>query len=188
MKEKEVEIKKPERKKTKKEIVKMLLNNGTMNEVEDENELLEALIDNPIAIDVDKEELKSLKFGDKIADKVTEGAGSWSFIICFILFLIVWILLNLFVVKIDAFPFILLNLLLSCVAALQAPVILMSQNRQAKKDSLRNQNDFRIDLKSELILEELHDKMEKILENQKKLLKELEEEKTDKSEVDNLKN
>lgn len=182
---KEKEIKKPERKKTKKEIVKMLLNNGTINDVEDEDELLDALIDNPIAIDVDKEELKNLKRGDKIADKVTEGAGSWTFIICFILFLIFWILLNTFVIKLDAFPFILLNLLLSCVAALQAPVILMSQNRQAKKDSLRNQNDFRIDLKSELILEELHDKMEKILENQKKILKELEKEKVENTEVNN---
>lgn len=182
---KEKGIKKPERKKTKKEIVKMLLNNGTMNDVEDENELLDALIDNPIAIDVDKEELKNLKFGDRIADKVTEGAGSWTFIICFILFLICWILLNLFVIKVDTFPFILLNLLLSCVAALQAPVILMSQNRQAKKDSLRNQNDFRIDLKSELILEELHDKMEKILENQRKIIRELEKEQVENTEVKN---
>lgn len=176
---KEKEIKKPEKKKTKKEIVKMLLNNGTMNDVEDENELLDALIDNPIAIDVDKEEIKTLKFGDKIADKVTEGAGSWTFIISFLLFLFTWVILNLFFIKLDEFPFILLNLLLSCIAALQAPVILMSQNRQAKKDSLRNQNDFRIDLKSELILEELHDQMEKILENQRKLMKELEKEKVE---------
>ena len=182
---KEKEIKKPERKKTKKEIVKMLLNNGTMNDVEDENELLDALIDNPIAIDVDKEELKNLKFGDRIADKVTEGAGSWTFIICFILFLVCWILLNMLVIKVDTFPFILLNLLLSCVAALQAPVILMSQNRQAKKDSLRNQNDFRIDLKSELILEELHDKMERILENQRKIVRELEKDKIENEEINN---
>lgn len=182
---KEKEIKKPEKKKTKKEIVKMLLNNGTMNDVEDENELLDALIDNPIAIDVDKEELKTLKIGDRIADKVTEGAGSWTFIISFLLFLFTWVILNLFFIKLDEFPFILLNLLLSCIAALQAPVILMSQNRQAKKDSLRNQNDFRIDLKSELILEELHDRMERILENQRKILKELEKEKTDENETNN---
>ena len=182
----EKEIKKPEKRKTKKEIVKMLLNNGTMNDVEDENELLDALIDNPIAIDVDKEELKSLKFGDKIADKVTEGAGSWNFIIGFILFLAFWIIINSFFIELDKFPFILLNLLLSCIAALQAPVILMSQNRQAKKDSLRNQNDFRIDLKSELILEELHDKMERIIENQKKIIKELELEKNNNNNQDDL--
>ena len=64
---------------------------------------------------------------------------------------------------------------MSCIAALQAPIIMMSQNRQAAKDSLRNQNDYRTDLKSELILEELHDKMELILKNQKKIMKELEE-------------
>ena len=64
--------------------------------------------------------------------------------------------------------------MLSCIAALQAPIIMMSQNRQAAKDSLRNQNDYRTDLKSELILEELHDKMELILKNQKKIMKELE--------------
>ena len=68
-----------------------------------------------------------------------------------------------------------MNLLLSCLAALQAPVIMMSQNRQAAKDSLRNQNDYRTDLKSELILEELHDKMEKILDNQKKIMEHMED-------------
>ena len=72
--------------------------------------------------------------------------------------------------KIDQYPFILLNLLLSCLAALQAPIIMMSQNRQAAKDSLRNQNDYRTDLKSELILEELHHQMEEILKNQRKIL------------------
>ena len=78
--------------------------------------------------------------------------------------------------QIDEYPFILLNLLLSCIAALQAPIIMMSQNRQAAKDSLRNQNDYRTDLKSEIILEELHDKMELILRNQRKIMKYLEEE------------
>ena len=67
-----------------------------------------------------------------------------------------------------------LNLLLSCIAALQAPIIMMSQNRSAKKDSMRSKNDYKTDLKSELILEDLHDKMETILKNQKKILKELE--------------
>ena len=75
----------------------------------------------------------------------------------------------------DPYPFILLNLLLSCLAALQAPIIMMSQNRQAAKDSLRNQNDYRTDLKSELILEDLHDKMEEILKNQRKIIKCIEE-------------
>ena len=122
-----------------------------------------------------------MTFGDRVADKVSEIAGSWGFILGFTAFLIFWIVLNTVVLSegnaIDEYPFILLNLLLSCIAALQAPIIMMSQNRQSAKDSLRNQNDYRTDLKSELILEELHDKMELILKNQKKIMKELEGEK-----------
>ena len=164
-----------EKKKTKKEIVKMLLNQNldTVNE----DELIELLIDKPIAIDVDKEDELNEKIGDKIADKITAFAGSWPFILGFLLFLILWILLNLCVIKIDEYPFILLNLLLSCIAAIQAPIIMMSQNRAAKKDRIRSQNDYKTDLKSELILEELHDQMEKIIINQNKIIKYIENEK-----------
>ena len=166
-----------EKKITKKEIVKMLLKNNELDS-KDEEELLDLLVDQPISIDVDKQEEAKMTFGDKLADKVSEIAGSWGFIFGFSLFLIFWIVLNTVILSgesaIDEFPFILLNLLLSCIAALQAPIIMMSQNRQAAKDSLRNQNDYRTDLKSELILEELHDKMELILKNQKKIMKELE--------------
>lgn len=161
-----------EKKKTKKEIVKMILN--TNIESKDEEELLDLLVNNPIAIDIDKEEDAKKTFGDIVADKVSEIAGSWNFIIGFSLFLLSWILLNGVLLKnnaLDEYPFILLNLVLSCVAALQAPIIMMSQNRQAKKDSLRNHNDYRIDLKSELILEELHDKMDLILKQQKEIKK-----------------
>ena len=161
-----------EKRTTKKEIVKMLLKNNSLDE-KDEEELLDLLIDQPISIDVDKQEEAKMTFGDRVADKVSEIAGSWGFILGFCLFLIFWVILNSFILtgdtKIDGYPFILLNLLLSCIAALQAPIIMMSQNRQAAKDSLRNQNDYRTDLKSELILEELHDKMEMILKNQKKI-------------------
>ena len=167
-----------EKRKTKKEIVKMLLKNNSLDE-KDEEELLDLLIDQPISIDVDKQEEAKMTFGDRVADKVSEIAGSWGFILGFSLFLIFWVILNGFILtgdtKIDGYPFILLNLLLSCIAALQAPIIMMSQNRQATKDSLRNQNDYRTDLKSELILEELHDKMEMILKNQKKIMKSLED-------------
>ena len=166
-----------EKKITKKDIVKMLLKNNELEE-SDEEELLNLLVDQPISIDVDKQEEAKMTRGDRIADKVSEIAGSWGFILGFSLFLIFWIVLNAFILKgenqIDAYPFILLNLLLSCIAALQAPIIMMSQNRQAAKDSLRNQNDHRTDLKSELILEELHDKMEKILKNQSIILEKLE--------------
>ena len=158
----------------------MLLKNNELDS-KDEEELLDLLVDQPISIDVDKQEEAKMTFGDRVADKVSEIAGSWGFILGFTAFLIFWIVLNTVVLSegnaIDEYPFILLNLLLSCIAALQAPIIMMSQNRQSAKDSLRNQNDYRTDLKSELILEELHDKMELILKNQKKIMKELEGEK-----------
>ena len=165
-----------EKKRTKQEIVKMLLNQNL--ETENEDELIELLIDKPIAVDIDKQDKQSEKIGDKIADKLTAIAGSWPFIIGFSIFLILWIVLNVYIFKnLDPYPFILLNLVLSCIAVLQAPVIMMSQNRAAKKDSLRAQNDYRTDLKSELILEELHDKIEKIIANQNKILKYIEQEK-----------
>ena len=157
----------------KKEIVKMLLNQNI--DQKSEEELLDMLVDNPISVDVDKMEEEHMTFGDKLADKLTAIAGSWKFIIFFSLFLIGWIILNgiILVKAIDPFPFILLNLLLSCIAALQAPIIMMSQNRQAKKDSLRNKNDYKTDLKTELIIEELHDKIDEILKHQKEMEKAL---------------
>ena len=162
-------------KKSKREIVKLLLN-------QDDEELLDLLVEQPIAIDIDKQEDRALTKGDKLADKLSEVAGSWGFIFGFTLFLFVWIVLNLSgIIKLDAYPFILLNLLLSCLAALQAPIIMMSQNRQAKKDSLRNQNDYRTDLKSELISEEMHHKVEEILRNQRKVLRLLEEDANEKN-------
>ena len=163
-----------EKRKTKKEIVKMLLKNNELDE-KDEEELLDLLIDQPIAIDVDKQEEAKMTNSDKIADKVSEICGSWLFIIVFMGFLLGWIILNTVILvgdkSIDPYPFILLNLVLSCISALQAPIIMMSQNRQAAKDSLRNQNDYRTDLMSELILESLHDQMDTILRNQKRIFR-----------------
>ena len=160
--------------KTKKEIVKLLLNKELSED--DDQELLDLLIEQPIAIDVDKAEDARMSTGDRIADKLSEIAGSWGFIIGFILFLLGWIILNYFaIIKLDEFPFILLNLLLSCLAALQAPIIMMSQNIQAHKDSIRNQNDYRTDLKSELISEEILHRLEEISRNEKKIIKLLED-------------
>ena len=162
--------------KTKKEIVKMLLKNKEL-ENEDEEQLMEILFNEPIAIDVDKQMSENETFGDKFADKLTAVAGSWGFIISFIIFLLLWIGLNIFLAKrlpdkaFDPYPFILLNLFLSCVAALQAPIIMMSQNRSSHKDTLRGKNDYKADLKSELILEELHEQMNKLASNQNKILK-----------------
>lgn len=159
-------------KRNKKELVKILIKDQKLLDNVNEEELMDMLLDENIAVDVDKEAEEKATRSEKIADKLTEVAGSWGFIIGFISFLLIWILLNLFFLKdIDPYPFILLNLLLSCLAALQAPIIMMSQNRQSKKDSLRSRQDYKTDLKSELILEEIHDNMEEILKNQRKLLK-----------------
>ncbi len=177
-----------EKRKTKKEIVKMLLKNNELEE-QDEEELLDLLIDQPISIDVDKQEEAKMTFGDRVADRVSEVAGSWGFIMLFVLFLVCWIILNTVILvgqdAIDPYPFILLNLVLSCISALQAPIIMMSQNRQAAKDSLRNQNDYRTDLKSELILESLHDQMDVILRNQKRILRYIEAVEDEKEENSN---
>ncbi len=160
--------------KRKEQLVKILINKDF--EIKDEDELIEMLLDNPTAIDSDKEEDERRTLGDKLADRVTEIAGSWGFIIGFCVFLILWMIINtILIVKFDEYPFILLNLILSCIAALQAPVIMMSQNRAAKKDSLRSLNDYKTDLKSELILEVLHEQIKDIQINQKEILKLLEE-------------
>ena len=151
--------------KKKKEIVKMLLNQNL--DEKDEEEILDLLINNPISIDVDKENDEKMS--------ISAIAGSWTFIISFCIFLVIWIIINgvLLTNSIDPYPFILLNLLLSCLASLQAPIIMMSQNRQAKKDTIRNKNDYRTDLKSELILESLHDDLDKIMQNQTEILRRL---------------
>lgn len=154
----------------KEKLVKQLINRDF--DIADEDELIEMLLDNPTAIDSDKVEDERRTFGDRLADRVTEVAGSWAFIIFFCAFLIIWMIINYYmIVNVDPYPFILLNLILSCIAALQAPIIMMSQNRAAKKDSLRSLNDYKTDLKSELILEVLHEQMKELQANQKKILK-----------------
>ncbi len=150
-----------------KEILKEELNNKT------EEELIDFLLDNSYVVDVDKNDEETKTKGDVFADKISKYLGSWPFLIGFIIFLILWVIINLYLANnaIDPYPFILLNLLLSCIASIQAPIIMMSQNRQAKKDSIRNQFDYKVDLKSELILEDIHeklDKLTKLLEEQNK--------------------
>ena len=126
-------------KKDKREIVQMILHQKL--DKQDKNDIIDMLADSSIAIDVDKEEKNQLTFGEKMADKLSEIAGSWTFIIIFSIFLITWVVINTVVLKdkqIDPYPFILLNLVLSCLSAIQAPIIMMSQNRASKKDSMRN--------------------------------------------------
>lgn len=155
----------------RKKIVKELLD-VTDQEFTDE-ELIHELIATNITMD-NKEEEK-LSFGQKASDAVARFAGSWAFIFSFIAVMVIWMVLNIVLAQraFDAYPFILLNLVLSCIAAVQAPLIMMSQNRQEAKDRKRAENDYRINLKSELIIDDLHRKLDLILENQKKISKRL---------------
>jgi len=114
-------------------------------------------------IETEYEEKQSL--GDRVADMVAEFGGSWTFIFTFGAVMAVWMMLNILFLKdraFDPYPFILLNLVLSSLAALQAPVIMMSQNRQAEKDRLQAQQDYEINLMAEVEIRDLHDKMDKL--------------------------
>ena len=108
--------------------------------------------------------------GQRAADAVARFAGSWAFIFSFIAVMVLWMAGNVLLAShaFDAYPFILLNLVLSCIAAVQAPLIMMSQNRQEAKDRQRAENDYRVNLKNELIIDDLHRKLDRILENQQR--------------------
>ncbi len=135
-----------------------------------EKNVLSSLEENSTLTDkIDNEDLKSLSFGQGIADKVASFGGSWTFIISFGVFITIWILMNALWYmnkSFDPYPFILLNLILSCLAALQAPVIMMSQNRQEEKDRERAKMDYMINLKSELEIRTLHEKIDHFIMDQ----------------------
>ena len=117
--------------------------------------------------------LETLTSGQKISDKVARFGGSWKFIILFGVVLILWIIFNAVAIgkyKFDPYPFILMNLILSCIGALQAPIIMMSQNRQEEKDRMRSENDYLINLKAEMQIRSLHQKIDLLLEEQIKIL------------------
>ena len=123
-----------------------------------------------------------LTFGQKLADKVAVFGGSWNFIISFSVFLVAWMVVNsiaLLKKPFDPFPFILLNLMLSGIAGLQAPVIMMSQNRQEAKDRLRAEHDYQVNLKAELEIRNLHEKMDHLLNQQWQRLIEIQQIQTD---------
>ncbi len=116
---------------------------------------------------------EEITLGQAISDKVARFGGSWTFIIYFGMFLAAWILFNIWAVgrfKFDPYPFILMNLILSTIAALQAPIIMMSQNRQEEKDRKRSENDYLINLKAEMEIRSLHQKLDLLLEEQIKTL------------------
>ena len=135
-----------------------------------EKTVLDSMKENSTLSDkIDGDENQPMTFGQRIADKVASFGGSWTFIISFGIFLLIWILLNIFWLAnkgFDPYPFILLNLILSCLAAMQAPVIMMSQNRQEEKDRERAKNDYMVNLKSELEIRMLHEKIDHLIINQ----------------------
>ena len=170
------------KKKNKEKLIRVILNQSSIDAKENYDELLELLIDEPIAINVDNDEERT--FGEKLADDIAAIAGSWGFIIGFVLFLVCWMVFNLIMINSpDPYPFILLNLVLSCLAAIQAPIIMMSQNREAKKERLKSTNDYKTNIKSELILEKLYDKMELLIRNQKEIIKYINENNGDKEDI-----
>ena len=172
--------------KTKSELIKQILNQGNIDADENYDDLIELLIDEPLSINVEKDEKRT--FGEIVSDKMAAIAGSWTFIIIFCLFFLGWIFLNIYVFdNVDPYPFILLNLILSCIAAIQAPIIMMSQNREAKRESLKSTNDFKTNLKSELILEELHDHIKELKRNQNEILRYIREKQEEENKKTNSK-
>jgi uncharacterized membrane protein len=154
--------------------------------IDDEKLIIENLLNPPKEL---------LTRGQRISDRVARFGGSWSFIISFFIILILWILFNSVALAkniFDPYPFILMNLILSCIAALQAPIIMMSQNRQEEKDRQRSENDYLINLKAELEVRGLHQKVDLLLEEQIKTLfdsqaKQLEILKSIEQKIDSLK-
>lgn len=127
---------------------------------------------------MDEDEKNQLTLGQRIADKVALFGGSWTFIISFFLFITVWIVSNVIFLNqktFDPYPFILLNLILSCIAAVQAPIIMMSQNRQEEKDRLRAKKDYQVNLKAELEIRKLHEKVDELMIQQHEKIMEIQE-------------
>ena len=143
-----------------------------------DEEVLKLLAGSKISVNPSKDREK-YTFGQKAADAIAKFAGSWAFIFAFTGVLILWMVVNavLAAKAFDPYPFILLNLVLSCVAAIQAPLIMMSQNRQEEKDRRRAENDYKVNLKTEIMIEDLYDKVNAILAKQSALEKKLDSDK-----------
>lgn len=134
---------------------------------EDEQRALHRVASTEIELDPDEIDVVNVKFGDRAADAVARVGGSWGFIIVFALILVSWMLINgplkeTFGVVWDEYPYIFLNLMLSTVAALQAPIIMMSQNRQSKKDRISNRHDYEVNLRTTVELLRLHRKIDRV--------------------------
>jgi uncharacterized membrane protein len=144
-----------------------------------DKEVMLAIQQNGILSETIQEEAeKKLTLGERLADRVASFGGSWVFIMSFFCFILCWMFINVWWLRqqaFDPFPFILLNLILSCLAAIQAPIIMMSQNRQEQKDRQRAEHDYRINLKAELEIKLLSEKIDHLLVHQNKKLLEIQE-------------
>lgn len=145
--------------------------------------LMDAIKNNSILSENIQDEIEAeLTFGQRLADQVAAFGGSWTFIVTFFTFILLWMSVNIWLLTtqpFDPFPFILLNLILSCLAAIQAPIIMMSQNRQEQKDRQRGEHDYKINLKAELEIKLLSEKIDHLLVHQNKNLLEIQEVQTD---------
>jgi uncharacterized membrane protein len=147
--------------------------NGIRHDMTDD-EVLNLLADSKISVSPESGNERDT-LGQRAADTIAKFAGSWAFIFSFSGVLILWMVVNIILAAkaFDPYPFILLNLVLSCVAAIQAPLIMMSQNRQEEKDRKRAENDYKVNLKTEIMIEDLYDKVNAILAKQSALEKQL---------------
>ncbi|MBN2415515.1 DUF1003 domain-containing protein [bacterium] len=144
-----------------------------------EHEVLDRLQEQELlAKNVEEEYEQDWTLGERLADRIASFGGSWKFLILFGIVLTLWIAINsavLLLKPVDPYPFILLNLLLSCLAAIQAPIIMMSQNRQESKDRIRSQHDYQVNLKAELEIRQLHEKLDHLLQQQWQRLAQIQE-------------
>ena len=147
-----------------------------------EREVIESLREHEIVSASPAEQDDERTLGERLSDRIAELGGSWAFIIGFGLFLLLWVLVNTLLWAVhppDPYPFIFLNLILSCIAALQAPVIMMSQNRQEMRDRQQAEQDYKINLKAELEIRHLHEKMDHLLHHHSQRLLEIQQIQTD---------
>ncbi len=148
-----------------------------------DRDVLDAIQNNSILSENVQDEIEDeLSLGQRLADKIATFGGSWYFIIIFFSFILAWMAINIWILStrpFDPFPFILLNLILSCLAAIQAPIIMMSQNRQEQKDRQRGEHDYKINLKAELEIKLLSEKIDHLLVHQNNKLLEIQELQTD---------
>ena len=155
---------------SKEELVKQILQKGkTLKDSNIDEELIHELISGKVSKNINNSHDENFTLGQRTADKIATFGGSWTFIISFGVVLITWVIVNALILRskaFDPYPFVFLNLILSCLAAIQAPIIMMSQNRQSEKDRLTAANDYLVNLKSEIIVEDLHKKIDILMEQQ----------------------